>query len=323
MTRESDLVDSSGANHAVFAVVVSFQPDIPELLKNLQQISSQVEQIVLVDNASAQQDAIISRCKGVASVIPQNVNSGLGSAHNLGIEYARMQGATHVIIFDQDSLPKEGMVAALLHSLHSLESTGEKISAVGPRYVGTDAETGEQHQSFFVKFGWLKFQRNYCQTDANDYPSADFLISSGALFSINALQEIGLMDEQLFIDHVDTEWFLRAKSKGYSAYGVCNAWMEHGLGEQTKKVKGLFRERNIPQHKPFRYYYIFRNSFLLYRRGYVSKKWIWNDLQRLLQIFVFYGLIYPPRSSNLKMMMKGIRHGLLKVDGRLKIESLN
>ena len=130
------------------------------------------------------------------------------------------------------------------------------------------------------------------------------------------------MDEQLFIDHIDTEWFLRAHAKGYTAYGVCDAWMAHGLGERTRKVRGLFRERNVPQHKPFRYYYIFRNSVLLYRRRYVSKKWVWNDMQRLIQIFVFYGLLYPPRLANLRMMLKGIRHGLLNLQGRLKTEAL-
>lgn len=325
MTRESDLVAAESVNnHGVYAVVVSFQPDIAELLKNLEQIASQVEQIVLVDNASAQQEAIITRCQGIASVIPQNVNSGLGSAHNLGIEYARMRGASHVILFDQDSLPKPGMVTSLMTALHSLESAKKKVSAIGPRYVGTDADTGEQHQSFFVKFGWLKFRRNYClENTKGDYPNADFLISSGALFSIDALNEIGLMDEGLFIDHVDTEWFLRAKSKGFSAFGVSDAWMEHGLGERTKKVKLLFRERNVPQHNSFRYYYIFRNSILLYQRGYVSKKWIWNDLQRLLQIFVFYGIFYPPRLANLRMMFKGLKHGFLKVGGRLKTEDIN
>lgn len=326
MTREASLVDvavndtDGNTNHSVFAVVVSFQPDITELLKNLKQITSQVEQIVLVDNASAQQEAIIARCQELASVIPQSVNNGLGSAHNLGIEYARMQGASHVILFDQDSFPREAMVTSLMSALQTLQTAQQKISAVGPRYVGTDTETGEQHQSFFVKFGRLKFQRNYCQTGTVGHPSADFLISSGALFPMDALKEIGLMDERLFIDHVDTEWFLRAKSKGYAAYGVCDAWMEHGLGERTKKIKGLLRERHVPQHKPFRYYYIFRNSVLLYRRDYVSKKWLWNDCQRLLQIFVFYGLLYPPRLANLRMMTKGLRHGLLNVSGRLKID---
>ena len=323
MTRESHLVDNNDTNHIVFAIVVSFQPDIVELLRNLQQIALQVEQIVLVDNASAQQEAIITRCQGVASVIPQSVNGGLGSAHNIGIEYARMHGASHVVIFDQDSYPSDDMVNSLMDSMQTLESSKQKVSAVGPCYVGTDAETGEQHRSFFVEFGLLKFQRNYCQTDDSENPSADFLISSGALFSIDTLADVGLMDEQLFIDHIDTEWFLRAKSKGYSAYGVCNALMEHGLGEKIKKVNGLFRERNVPQHKPFRYYYMFRNSILLYRRDYVSKKWVWNDVQRLMQIFVFYGLLYPPRLANARMMLKGIRHGLLKVDGRLKTELLN
>lgn len=315
------------AKRKVFAVVVSYQPDITELQSNLQRIAPQVEQLVLVDNASAQQEAIITRCKKVAAVIPQPVNSGLGVAHNMGIEYARMHGASHVILFDQDSQPEANMVQALLDGLAERQALEPRVSAVGPSYrtqhTSADSESAPAApESFFVRFGWLKFRRTYCRDVIGKTVPADFLISSGALFPMAALEDVGLMDEQLFIDHIDTEWFLRAHAKGYAAYGVCDAWMAHGLGERTRKVRGLFRERNVPQHKPFRYYYIFRNSVLLYRRRYVSKKWVWNDLQRLLQIFVFYGLLYPPRLANLRMMLKGIRHGLFNLQGRLKTEDL-
>jgi len=129
---------------------------------------------------------------------------------------------------------------------------------------------------------------------------------------MHALEAIGDMDESLFIDHVDTEWFLRAQAKGYKAFGVCSAMMEHDLGENFRKVRlfGFGRERFVPQHKPFRYYYMFRNSVALYRRDYTSKKWMWNDCQRLLQIFLFYGICYGPRMENVKMMLRGFKDGI-------------
>jgi rhamnosyltransferase len=145
---------------------------------------------------------------------------------------------------------------------------------------------------------------------------ADFLISSGTLFNLDAIDKVGQMDESLFIDHVDTEWFLRARSLGMRAYGVCDAVMQHGLGEQTHRIT-LGRQRNVPQHKPFRYYYIFRNSVALYRRGYASALWKWNDLQRLIMIAVMFGAWKSPRWQNLKMMGKGIWHGLRGVTGPL------
>lgn len=298
----------------IIAVVVSYQPNLRQLVENLELIAEQVEHVVLVDNASAQQSSIVARCQQVASVMPQTANRGLGAAHNIGIEYAKALGATHVVLFDQDSQPQAGMIQQLYDACEQLQSQ-QRVSAVGPRY-----DTQDNKSSFFVRFGWMKFDREYCDliNRQNATVPADFLISSGSLIPLDSLQTIGLMDEGLFIDHVDTEWFLRARAKGFSAFGVCAAAMKHGLGEQTRRVK-LIRERNVPQHKPFRYYYIFRNSVLLYRRSYVSKMWLWNDLQRLLQILLFYGLLYPPRAKNLRMMLKGIWHGMQNRQGQLDI----
>jgi len=297
------------------AVVVSYQPDLTRLIENLKLIKQQVDEVVLVDNASSQQQAILDRCKEFASVIPTHKNAGIGAAHNLGIEYAKMQSATHIMLFDQDSQPTPNMVATLHEALASEQLTKQKISAVGPRYADSSKMA---RSSFFVRFGWLKFKRCYCEA-GECYVAADFLISSGSLMPTESLDAIGLMDESLFIDHVDTEWFFRAKSKDYQAYGVCDAQMEHGLGEDTRKLKLPWGERNVPVHKPFRYYYMFRNSVLLYKRQYASKKWVWNDLQRLAQMFVFFGVLSPHRKDNLPMIFKGIRDGFASKTGVLNL----
>ena len=312
----------------VLAIVVTYSPDCQSLGLALNALEQQGCDTLIVDNGSSNLAEIERSIVGLSStiVMPQEANLGLGAAHNIGIRHAQREGYDYLLILDQDSVPLDDMVANLVRA-HKAKSECSKqsnlqahkpISAVGVTYLNADNGS----QSFFVHFGWLKFIRRYCaDRDGNDCIEADFLISSGSLFSVSAIDTIGLMDEGLFIDHVDTEWFLRAKHKGFKAYGVCNAVMQHGLGESTHKVPVGGRQRNVPQHKPFRYYYIFRNSVLLYKRGYSSWLWKWNDVQRLAIIAVMFGILTPPRWSNLRMMLKGIWHGLLGRQGQLASKS--
>ena len=169
-----------------------------------------------------------------------------------------------VLLLDQDSLPRKNMVEKLVTAFDQLSQTIEKVVAVGSHYKGS--RTG--HPSFFVQFNWFRFRKCFCnrEEDGQIIP-ADMLISSGCLIPLSAIDTIGEMDEELFIDHVDTDWFLRAKSLGWRSYGVCDALMEHALGEQTLRI-WWGRWRYLPLHQPFRYYYIYRNSLLLYRRKY-------------------------------------------------------
>lgn len=290
----------------MLAVVVTYNPDIETLLNAITALEGQACDVLLVDNASNNQDELRQK-KFDGQLICNRENLGLGAAHNQGLAYAQQQGHDYLLIMDQDSLPLNNMVAELLHA-HKALSVEHKVSAVGACYLNAE----NQSESFFVRFGAFKFQREYATDSA---VKADFLISSGSLFSVQVLADVGGMDEGLFIDHVDTEWFLRARDRGYQAYGVGKARMQHGLGEQTHRVKLAGRERNVPQHKPFRYYYIFRNSIALYKRAYTSWLWKWNDVQRLAMIFIMFGILKAPRGQNVRMMLLGSWHGLIGKTG--------
>lgn len=310
----------------ILAIIVCHNPQIDALAFALRAVAKQVAATLVVDNASinvAEIEQLLDVLKSEqpafsASLSKQSNNLGLGTAHNQGFQFARTHGFNHCLILDQDSVPLDDMVANLLQaSKAKLAAKAAKLSAVGATYLNADNGS----ESFFVKFGPLKFRRQYCaERDSDSCIEADFLISSGSLIALSAIEDIGPMDEDLFIDHVDTEWFLRAKSKGYKAYGVCDAVMQHGLGEQTHRVsmpsaRGRGRQRNVPQHKPFRYYYIFRNSILLYKRSYASTLWKWNDCQRLMMIAVMFGAFKAPRWKNFKMMCKGFIDGIKGVSG--------
>lgn len=306
-------------NDRVLAITVCFNPEKDQVSASVTALMEQGCDVILVDNASPNVAelrefvGVVEGPKGSAcQLVELDSNLGLGAAHNIGIRHAQEHGYDYVLIMDQDSLPLPNMVTRLVVANQQKTADGISVSATGVTYL--NELNGSE--SFFIRFGAFKFQRHYCQNNES-YIEADFLISSGSLISLESIAVIGLMEESLFIDHVDTEWFLRAHAKGFKAYGVCNARMEHGLGEQTHEVSLGGRKRNVPQHKAFRYYYIFRNSVLLYKRPYPSGLWKWNDVQRLGMIFIMFGLLKSPRKANLTMMLKGVWDGFKGKSGKL------
>lgn len=299
---------------APHAIVVSFNPDLSLLHSQLSLLIHQVEKIWLVDNASSQ-----SLVKWVTdlnlldrlTLIQMPSNLGLGAAQNVGIQHAQFTGASHVLILDQDSQPLPNMVERLLASSIQLESEGVPVAALAPVYA--DSATGPT--SGFVRLGWVDYKKQTI-LPSQDVVEADFVISSGSLIPIKVIDDIGPMDESLFIDHVDTEWCLRAKSKGYKLFGVPNARMIHTLGDKRTRIWFL-RWRNAPYHSPFRYYYILRNGLLLQRRQYIPIKWRIGEIFRAIRMLIFYSIFGAGRVARLRMMLRGIFDGIRGTSGQL------
>lgn len=297
----------------VMAVVVTYHPDTAALQRLLRATLPQVEQLVIVDNGSSLPVSALASLAASVELLSLESNEGLAAAQNLGIRRALDRGADHVLLLDQDSVPESGMVKELIRVSRELTDSGVKVGAVGPRYTGL---ADDEEPSRFVRFGRLGFSARAPAPGAAS-TECDFLIASGSLIPAESLRVVGLMEAGLFIDHVDTEWCLRAAAKGYRLFGATGALMRHGLGERTTKLWFL-RRRKVAQHSPFRYYYMFRNSLLLMRRSYAPRAWKRCDRTRLLQVMVFFGLLRGPRLRNLGMMLRGIRDGLRGVQGPMQ-----
>ena len=308
------------AHRAVAAVVTTYHPDLQTLEAQFARLDGQIDSLLVIDNGSAdsQQVAELVARYPSARFIGATENRGLGWAHNKGLRLALDEGADAVLLLDQDSLPSEDMVRVLYGALTQQREQGAQTAAVGARYLGVD----QGHPSYFVQFGRLHFRRCFCSgSSAGRLIRADMLISSGTLFAREALESVGLMEEGLFIDHLDTEWFLRAGARGWQSFGVCDALMDHGLGDRTIRV-WLGRWRYLPVHKPFRYYYVYRNSLLLWRRNYPSRRWKHTDMLRLAKMFFVFAFFTGQRLNNLAMMFRGIRDGLSGKTGPLRQDLL-
>ena len=238
-------------------------------------------------------------------------NYGLGEAYNAGIKIARDLEAKFILLMDQDSIPEPAMVSILRTTYLHLESQGKQIAVVGANYRNNSLS----HTSCFLRVGRFGFKRLSCDK-TNNFVRADSLISSGSLISLKALNQIGDMDSTLFIDHIDTEWCFRAKAKGFEVYGACTAIMNHLLGDRRLRF-WWGRWRMIPCHQPFRYYYMLRNSALLWQRSYMPPGWKRADKLDRLYFLFFFSIFSPNRLANLRMMLKGLIDGLKGRSGQI------
>ena len=92
----------------------------------------------------------------------------------------------------------------------------------------------------------------------------DFVISSGYLISLDAIDTLGLMNEELFIDYVDVECALRAKQKGLRCIVL---WcLRSADAPLSREPPAVLMGRQFTFHSPLRHHYLFRNAIWLNRQ---------------------------------------------------------
>ncbi|NDR52599.1 glycosyltransferase family 2 protein [Actinomyces sp. 565] len=294
----------------VVAVVVTFNPD-HDIAGLLGALAAQCDQVLIVDNGSSAER--LSRIQGAAAAVgaellPLGHNRGIAAAQNAGIARARELGASHVLLSDHDSLPAPGMVRRLLSAFDA----AERVAAVGP-LPEEDREGGDQ--LVYVCRRWKPGRATPAELRADRLEVA-FLIASGCLVSMEALSEVGAMDESLFIDHVDLEWGLRARRAGYRLLVVPAARLHHSLGDDVVMLPG--RSQPVHVHGPVRNYYLARNTILLVRR-HALMPWRWRVryVYWLAKYAAFNALLPDRGKERRRMLRRGIRDGLRRRSGAL------
>ncbi|HBW8058004.1 TPA: glycosyltransferase family 2 protein [Klebsiella pneumoniae] len=243
----------------VTAIIVTYNPEIPILLKLVSKLSNQVFQVVIIDNSSNNKLEFTNALQNLSNVklIMLDKNIGLATAQNIGVKSA-FESTDMFLFFDQDSSIDDSFVCKQLKCYYDLTLSGKSVAAVGPTFI--DRNSGYRYPATVYKGPFLK------RIPVNDHAvESTFIIASGSLIPRVNLEKIGLMLDDFFIDFVDVEWCLRAKSYNLISYINPHVNMEHSIGDQRITILG----RMISLHSDFRKYYIFRNGVFMLRLNYV------------------------------------------------------
>lgn len=273
---------NNNSNSSICIVVVLFNPNIDQI-NNIKAMSNHYT-VVAVDNSVRE-----SELNGLQYIFLQG-NKGIATAQNVGIRWAKEKGFEYILLLDQDSKIDRGFVNGLYRDFLQIKGNDSQIGFLGPIFI--DSKSNQEYKNYTDK--------------TEEFSKTNAIIASGSFISMEALESAGLMDESLFIDLVDFEWCWRAVSKGYTGYMTRNVQMIHSIGKEYHNWHGFV----LGISAPFRYYYQYRNTLWLAKRGYVPLKWkVKSIVRRTIDIF-----IVPLASDNgwsvLKHILKGIKDGL-------------
>ena len=289
----------------LWAIIVSYHPNIPALRDLCKNLYTSGVKVVVVDNT---EDPFLTSADLPPDTMLHSLyfNSGIAYAQNVGITSAMTSGAWAIAFFDQDSIFDNSFLFSLISELHR-----GVPNIVSPRCIDIDTFS-ELPSQRLTKFGFVK--PVYCDVNTELY-SVDITISSGSVATREVFELAGKMDENLFIDYVDTEWCLRCRSKKIPISVVTNAVMWHRIGSKTINVGPL----RISIHDPTRCYYQIRNSFHLFRKGHVPWSYATMEmssvfLNRLLLLRHVHN-----RINYLRAYVQGFRDGLLGAVGARKV----
>lgn len=293
-------------NPRVCAGIVAFNPDIQRISENLASISPQVERIILVDNASANWKELEHLLRGfpTVQVVRNAENLGIAAALNQIGSEALEQEYDYALMLDQDSITAPQMVQTLL--AHVSSETGIVSPQIVDRNRSRDKPPASvlDHRTFDVRQAARKG-----------------VITSGALTSLKAFEDVGGFDETFFIDYVDYDYNKRLLARGYTLRRTGDTFLFHECGElsptplwtprRDQNSRWVLERFYAFGHSPTRCYYKARNRIL-----YSKKHGFWDSTKH----FEGYAQILPQvaltllfekdRLAKLRAFSMGIVDGL-------------
>jgi rhamnosyltransferase len=282
---------------SICAVIVTYHPDM-NICDHVGRIVSQVSQTVIVDNGSP--EACVEQLKAIAArfavhLILNPRNEGIARALNQGAEWACSVGFAWILMLDQDTAVAPHMVESLTE-VFRCHPHARSLAVIGSTY--TDKVTG-------------KLKTTPSNAQGPKYAEAVSTLTSGSLISLRVYRVIGGFRREFFIDCVDHEYCLRARSRGYQVVVTSKPVMTHGIGHLTEH-RVLWKTVGTANYVPARQYFLSRNSFVMAREYLrTDPRWVLAYLWSWLKSIVVICLFEKARGAKIKSIFRGCMDGVL------------
>lgn len=233
-----------------------------EFAESLAAVSYPNYQLVVVDNASKDDSVTILQRHHPNAVVLRNAdNMGFTGGCNRGLQYCLDDGYDYVLFLNGDVVVSPDFLEILVAAADERTLVAPKTYLYYRRGKLDDAvgefdwTRGIWRHSVLGKQPTAEFDRPRVIDNAN---------LSCLLVSVQALREIGLLDDSFFIYYDDTDFVRRAQDAGYRIWIEPAAMIRHRKGAT---IGG--------QYNAFGLYYLTRN------RPYLIKKHVRSPLRRL------------------------------------------
>ena len=272
-----------GQAFRILTTIVTFNPDISSLTKNLDKISRQVDAVLLFDNNSNNQEEI--KNKSFAQNVKAFFNSqnqGLPINYNRAIQYGLKNGFDYLLILDQDSVFDDNFLTEYRKNIF------DNSICLVPLLVHSNKN----------------YNDSYSTRTKGETESILRSINSGTLLNLKALPVQLRFDEDLFIDCVDFDFFEKIRKLDFKVLRVNSAKLHISLGN-ISRIGPFF----LYNYSPFRLEKQTRDRVIFLRKHPISAFSLW------LFLFTIFCdtkavLFEKKRIRKIKAIAKGFKEGL-------------
>jgi GT2 family glycosyltransferase len=243
-------------------VILSFnQVDATlECLTSLAQQTCQDFTVKVIDNCSASNT--VERIRKDFPNIPVQAlaeNLGWAGGNNVGIKQSLVDGNDWIMLLNNDTVIPKNTVASLYEYLNTLNPS---ILTPAIRYLHEPSQMQVDPSK-----GIYSFHAAYVGEHPANYQASlklwelDFVYGACMVVHRKIFETIGLMEERFFLQMEETDFYLRAKNKGFKTYCAASICIDHA---ESLSFGGKVT--------PTKTYYIARNNLLLAERHVRSFK---------------------------------------------------
>ncbi len=228
---------------------------LPRQMDALLRQTRPLQEIVVVDNASTDgTSALLAERYPQVTVLRMRENLGYGGAWAAGLVHVALEGGHDwAWTFDDDSVPNDDALAALLQGIESLAEPDGPLGMVAALPV--HPQTGTCYPPQLWHDGWVKPSTELLQQPVW---FADLAFAAGCMVRREVVERVGLPRADFFMDFIDFEYCLRVRTHGYKIAVITRSQFAHEVGN-ARKVRLFGYSRLWPDHAPWREYYMTRN----------------------------------------------------------------
>lgn len=228
--------------------------DTCELIESLNKITYPNIEIIVVDNASKEDNPINIKYKHPNIVFIQNpINYGFAAGNNFGIMKAR---GKYVLLLNNDTIVEPNFIEPLIDKMES----DETIGAVSPklRYYYDPKIIQYAGYTPLNKYTLRNNAIGCREKDIGQYDEdriTAYAHGAAMMVPMSLIKKIGMMSYTFFLYYEEADWCVRIKKAGYKIYYVHNSLVYHKESMSTGKLS------------PMKIYYLNRNRIVFMRRN--------------------------------------------------------
>ncbi|OPA76072.1 glycosyl transferase family 2 [Paenibacillus selenitireducens] len=227
-------------------------------------------EVIIIDNHS-KDDSVqhFQQQYPMATLIANEDNVGFSRANNQGIRIAQ---GRYILLLNSDTIVEPDTLDIMIRFMDEQPNVG----ASGCKVVLPDGSLDKACRrgfptpsaSFYYAFGFSKlfpnnprfnqYQLGYLSSDES-YP-IDCLVGAFMLVRREAIDQVGMLDEEFFMYGEDIDWCYRIKEAGWQIYYYAETKITHYKGASSRR-------------KPYKIIYEFHRAMYLFHRKHYRKKY--------------------------------------------------